>query len=118
MKYIFPLLFITIVCCVCYGEGIKVGEYFQIYDPSIGEPNKWYINDHCFIRDTNGTWHLFGITHMEPALPMDEDNFAHATAQSLTQKEWKKEPFAFSVNPKISEEHLWAPHVIYQDGTY
>ncbi len=118
MKRVCFLLSIAMACCSCRGEGIKVGEYFRIYDQSIGEPNKWYINDHCFICDTNGTWHLFGITHMEPMLPMDEDNFAHATAQSLTQKGWKKEPFALSVDQKKGEEHLWAPHIIYQDGTY
>ena len=118
MKHISFLLFIAMACCSCRGEGIKVGEYFQIYDPSINEPNKWYINDHCFIRDSNGTWHLFGITHKEPALPMDERNFAHATSDSLTRKGWKKEPFALSYDPKQGEVHLWAPHVIYQDGTY
>lgn len=118
MKYTCSLLFTMIVCCSCRGEGLKVGEYFQIYDPSINEPNKWYINDHCFIRGGNGLWHLFGITHKEPALPMDERNFAHATAQSLTQKGWKKEPFALSYDPNQGEVHLWAPHIIYQDGTY
>jgi beta-fructofuranosidase len=118
MKRICLLLFTIIVCSSCQGESIKVGEFFRIYDPSIGEPNKWYINDHCFIRDSNGTWHLFGITHMEPALPMDEDNFAHATAQSLTQKGWKKEPFALSVDPKKGEVHLWAPYVIRHEGLY
>lgn len=118
MKHICSLLFVLFVCSSCSAEGIKVGEYFKIYDPSIGEPNQWYINDHCFIRDSNGLWHLFGITHQEPMLPMEERNFAHATAASLTQKDWKKEPFALSYAPKQNEVHLWAPHVIYNDGLY
>ena len=118
LKYYCLLISVLLVSAsYCSGE-LKVGEFFRIYDPSAGEVEKWYINDHCFIRDSNGTWHLFGITHQEPASPIDEDNFAHATAQILTQRSWKKEPFVLSVDPNQSEEHLWAPHVIYRDGIY
>ncbi|MGA2914691.1 MAG: ADP-ribosylglycohydrolase family protein [Sedimentisphaerales bacterium] len=97
---------------------IEVGDFKLIYDPSVGEKEKWYINDHCFIYDTKGTWHLFGITHQEPANPIDEDNFAHATAAKLTQSPWKKEPFALSTDPNWHEEHLWAPDVIFHNGLY
>jgi beta-fructofuranosidase len=117
VKYI-SLLFAVLTSSLCRAGELKVGEFSRIYDPSAAEPNKWYINDHCFIRDGNGIWHLFGITHQEPALPMDEDNFAHATAKCLTKKGWKKEPFALSVDPNRGEEHLWAPHVIYDNGLY
>lgn len=117
-KYLCFLTSILLTTASCCTGKLEVGEYFRIYDPSAGEPEKWYINDHCFIYDSNGTWHLFGITHQEPAKPMDEDNFAHATAQTLTQRGWKKEPFALTVDPNYGEEHLWAPHVIYRDGIY
>jgi hypothetical protein len=96
---------------------VKAGEFKKIYDPSIGEPNQWYINDHCFIRDANGIWHLFGITHEEPMKPHDEDYFAHATSPTLTGV-WKKEPFALAVDESKGERHLWAPHVVYHNGLY
>ncbi|UCC23359.1 MAG: DUF2961 domain-containing protein, partial [Planctomycetota bacterium] len=99
-------------------ELMKVGDFQKIYDPSIGEQQKWYINDHCFIRAGDGTWHLFGITHAEPANPMDEDNLAHATAANLMQSPWQKKPFALSVDADWNEQHLWAPHVILHKDLY
>lgn len=98
---------------------VQAGEFFKIYDPSIGESEQWYINDHCFIRGQDGTWHLFGITHPEPMNPMDEKQFAHATASSLTQRMWVKQPMALEADwENYREVHLWAPHVIYHDGLY
>jgi hypothetical protein len=97
---------------------VAAGPFTKIYDPSVGESGPWYINDHTFVRADDGTWHLFGITHEEPADPEDEDNFAHATAPSL-RGPWTKQPFALSVDPGyFNETHLWAPHVIKHQGTY
>ncbi|TCO62782.1 family 43 glycosylhydrolase [Actinocrispum wychmicini] len=89
--------------------------FVQIYDPS--EQSPWYINDHTFVQDAQGTWHLFGITHTEPAAPDDEDTFAHATAPSLNGP-WTKRAPALSVDPAYGETHLWAPHVIRNGSTY
>ena len=97
---------------------IEVGEFKRIYDPSIGEKEPWYINDHCFIYDHTGRCNLFGITREEPARPAEEDNFAHATATNLTTKQWDKQPFALTVDSKGGEAHLWAPHVIEHEGLY
>jgi beta-fructofuranosidase len=94
------------------------GDYQRIYDPSAGEPQPWYINDHTFVRNVQtGVWHMFGITHPEPANPDDEDQFAHATAPSL-RGPWTKQPPALTVDPSYGETHLWAPHVIHHNGTY
>jgi arabinan endo-1,5-alpha-L-arabinosidase len=62
---------------------LSAGAFQRIYDPSIGESGPWYINDHCFIQDADGLWHMFGITHAEPADPLDERFFAHATSREL-----------------------------------
>ena len=95
------------------------GEFTRIYNPSIGENKPWYINDHCIIAAQDGTWHLFGITHEDPARPLDEDNFAHATTKNLTVFPWQKQPFALSVAlDPWKERHLWAPHVVYHQGIY
>lgn len=98
---------------------VGAGEFRKIYDPGAGEAEPWYINDHCFIRSREGLWHMFGITHAEPLNPMDEKHLAHATAPSLVDGPWRKEPFALSSEyERWGEHHLWAPHVVYHDGTY
>ncbi len=99
-------------------DRVAAGAFTKIYDPSVGESQPWYINDHTIVRGKDGTWHLFGITHQEPANPEDEDNFAHATAKSL-HGPWTKQPFALSVDPTYyNETHLWAPYVIERHGMY
>ena len=96
---------------------ITAGQFRLIYDPGVGESTNWYINDHCFYYGKDG-WHLYGITHAEPANPLDERNFAHATAQSLTQSPWNKKGFALAYDPNAGEYHLWAPYITYSDGIY
>jgi beta-fructofuranosidase len=98
---------------------VAAGDFVKIYDPSVGEKEKWYINDHCFLFG-EGKWHLFGITHAEPANPRIEIEFAHATAESLLERPWDKQPFALTVAKEApwNELHLWAPHVVFHDGTY
>ncbi|WP_164737921.1 arabinan endo-1,5-alpha-L-arabinosidase [Streptomyces luteoverticillatus] len=99
-------------------DSVTTGDFVQVYNPGTGESQPWYINDHTFIRDeTTGTWHLFGITHAEPADPENEDSFAHATAPSL-RGPWTKQPMALTVDPSYGESHLWAPHVIRSGSTY
>ena len=99
---------------------VVAGDFVRIYDPSVGENEKWYINDHCFIYGRDGSWHLFGITHQEPAAPLQERIFAHASAKTLLQKPWTKQPPAMAYAPEHpwNEEHLWAPHVVHNEGTY
>jgi beta-fructofuranosidase len=99
---------------------VECGSFIKIYDPSVGETGPWYMNDHCFIRDQLGTWHMFGITHSEPAKPSDEIHFAHATAKSLLQQPWDKLPYALDVatGPPWNETHLWAPYVIFYKNLY
>ncbi|MFC0438187.1 glycosyl hydrolase family 32 [Kutzneria buriramensis] len=93
------------------------GQFQRIYDPSVGESQQWYVNDHTFVRADDGTWHLFGITHPEPADPDHEIQFAHATAPS-PHGPWTKQPMALTVDPGYGETHLWAPHVIHVGATY
>ncbi|QIS11910.1 family 43 glycosylhydrolase [Nocardia arthritidis] len=96
---------------------VQAGDFVKIYDPSIGRDQQWYINDHTLIQDTAGNWHLFGITHTEPADPDNEIEFAHATAPALLGP-WTTLDPALTVDPDYGETHLWAPHVIASGGTY
>lgn len=84
--------------------------------PSASEP--WYINDHTLIQDGEGRWHVFGIWHPEPADPLDETMFLHASAQDLTDAEWTVHDPVLHARTEIGETHVWAPHVIHHDGRY
>jgi hypothetical protein len=96
---------------------VTAGAFELVYDPSVGEDERWYINDHTFFRDELGTWHLVGITHAEPMAPFDELHLAHATAPTL-HGPWAKRAFAMSTDPGWGETHLWAPHVVCHDERY
>ncbi|MBN9380369.1 MAG: family 43 glycosylhydrolase [Chitinophagaceae bacterium] len=96
---------------------ITTGKFVKIYDPSVGEKDSWYINDHAFMKGPDGKWHMIGITGMDSAKPWDESNFAHAVADSLTGK-WTKKPFVLSVSKEVDETVLWAPHIIKHEDTY
>lgn len=96
----------------------RAGEFSKVYDPSVGEGEAWYINDHCLIRDDANIWHMFGITHAEPASPLDEDFLAHATTPALMQTPWRMQPYVCPVNTPAGETHVWAPHIVRRDDTY
>jgi beta-fructofuranosidase len=96
---------------------VSAGSFEHIYDPSVGETEPWYVNEHTFVLDHDGTWHLIGITHAEPANPFDEKHLAHATAPDL-HGPWTKRPFALSADEAWGETQLWAPHVIRHDDRY
>jgi arabinan endo-1,5-alpha-L-arabinosidase len=95
----------------------EVGDFQHVYDPSLGEAGPWYLNDHTFVRDREGTWHLIGITHAEPFAPFEEVDLAHATAPEVTGP-WTKQRHALTADPASGEHHLWAPHVIEHRGRY
>ncbi|MEU7527157.1 hypothetical protein AB0A74_15595 [Saccharothrix sp. NPDC042600] len=94
---------------------VGAAPFVRVYDPSTTQAR--YINDHTLIRDDAGTWHLFGITHTEPADDEDEDTFAHATAPDL-RGPWTTRPPALHTDPSYGETHLWAPHVIKHGDLY
>ncbi|HEX4488886.1 MAG TPA: hypothetical protein VH088_21600 [Terriglobales bacterium] len=83
----------------------------------MGEKEKWYINDHTFIRGEDGQWHLFGITHREPANAQKEKFFAHATAPDL-RGPWSKQAAVLHVDEQAGETVVWAPYVLKHAGMY
>ena len=95
-----------------------IGAFKNIYDPSAGEPFPWYINDHTVVQGADGSWHMFGITHLEPANPDNETELAHATSPTLAAPNWQKRPSALRVDAARGETVLWAPYVMSHDGTY
>ena len=98
---------------------VSAGPFQRIYDPSVGESGPWYINDHCFIQDGRGVWHMFGITHAEPADALDEKFLAHATADHLFAPQWTQQAHVLHADRATWQEtHVWAPHVIRHDDRY
>jgi hypothetical protein len=98
-------------------SAIQVGKFTKIFDASVNETKKWYINDHTFIRADDGQWHLFGITHEEPANGMQEKFFVHATAPDLMGP-WTKQAPVLNADPAAGEIIVWAPYVLKSDGKY
>lgn len=81
-------------------------------------PGPWYVNDHTLIRAEDGRWHVFGIWHPEPAAPLEETFFLHASAEDLEGAPWTVHPAVLHAREEIGEIHVWAPHVIRHDGRY
>ena len=91
--------------------------FHKIYDPSVGENEKWYVNDHTVIKGEDG-WHLYGITHKEPSEPLEEILCAHATSPDILNVPFTKRPYPLCAEKEHQELHFWAPHVIKHDGLY
>jgi hypothetical protein len=86
---------------------------YRIFDP----PTGIHINDHCFVRAADGTWHMFGIEAADPGyMGHTPGRFAHATAPQLISSSWRKQEPALIQAP--GESVLWAPHVIRANGQY
>ncbi|MEU6716971.1 family 43 glycosylhydrolase [Nonomuraea sp. NPDC046802] len=103
-------------------EWVGAGRFNHVYNTARLSPPR-YLNDHTLIKGRDGLWHMFGITGTEAPQGVapdsrQEDNLAHATAPSLNGP-WTTQPYALTVNPTYhGEDHLWAPHVIENAGTY
>ncbi|MBN2523075.1 MAG: family 43 glycosylhydrolase [Bacteroidales bacterium] len=94
---------------------------FEEYDT---EPNYlpnpvWHVNDHCFIRDEDNYWHMFGIVYPDPYSgdPTVVNYFGHAGSATLNNIPWAEmdPPFYESLG---EGDVLWAPHIIYHENTY
>ena len=95
---------------------VRVGERRRVLDPSTPEVES-YLNDHTLVRHPDGTWHLFGITAPEPARPLEEVHFLHATAAELTGP-WSVHEPVIEADTAAGETHVWAPHVIEHEGRW
>lgn len=96
---------------------VYAGEFKKIYDPSEGMNEKWYINDHTLFPGKDG-WHLFGITHEEPADPLNEKLCAHAITEDILNVNLKKLDPPMVADAEYQELHFWAPHIIEHEGVY
>lgn len=101
------------------GPALGIGVYTKIYDPSVGEKQRWGFNDHCFVRGKGDLWHLIGITFTEPLIPAhDGQELGHATSTVLMQANWKKQPHALRTDVEKGEIHVWAPCIVRHGGRF
>ncbi|MGP9538004.1 glycosyl hydrolase family 32 [Brachybacterium sp. AOP43-C2-M15] len=94
------------------------GQKRRLLDASPSAEEPWYINDHTLIRAADGRWHVFGIWHREPAAPLDETLFLHASAADLTGAPWTIHDPVLPARSELGETHVWAPHVIRHEDRY
>ena len=103
-------------------ENLKEGEWYD----------EWVPNDHTFVKDTDGLWHILGITHplveTDPlARGIHDGEFAsfHAVSSATDFKETIKKHH-YSDLPKILPPHMrpgeilanHAPYIVRKDGLY
>ena len=91
---------------------VSAGDYEHVYDPSIGESEPWYINDHTFVPiatacGTIGSRRRAMAAHDEA--PHTRPHVARAVDQASV---------ALSADLDAGETHLWAPHVVVHDDRY
>jgi beta-fructofuranosidase len=103
------------------------GEYVNIYKP-VGDIfpgpsvrqliadkhyDVWVPNDHCFVRDESGRWHLFGITHPRTDIHdvyLGEHQSFHANAPKgslknvLKEGTWKDLPKVLPPGERLGEK--------------
>ncbi|MGE0621991.1 MAG: hypothetical protein AB7I04_00215 [Pseudomonadales bacterium] len=98
---------------------IVTDDFFRIYDPSarLERGYAWYVNDHTFVQDASGSWHLFGITQQNPFRPFEEVFLTHVTAPEI-EGPWTRQDDVMHRDESIGETVVWAPHVIRHDGRY
>jgi len=94
------------------------GTKHRLLDASPSAEEPWYINDHTLLRAAGGRWHVFGIWHPEPAAPLEETMFLHASAAELEGGEWTVHEPVLHARTELGETHVWAPHVIHHEGRY
>lgn len=95
------------------------GHWLHIFNPNDKHKKPegaWYTNDHSIVKTRDGRWHAYGIIGHRPANPWKgEDKLFHASADKLTDLNWKEHDYALVAN-KTYERVLWAPYVFKEKG--
>ena len=110
-------------------------EFRELYHPSAGVGI--YVNDHAvFPKENAGAndadrWNVIGITNYELVGGTGETHFANGTGSSLAEGKFRDNPNTGGIimnslnmqpdptpNPYREGILCWAPHVVYDKGTY
>jgi arabinan endo-1,5-alpha-L-arabinosidase len=148
-------IFLMVALSSCFSQGtsrVKVhipkqaNDYVWVYKPSgdtfFGPDTKhlkagqwydeWVANDHTFVKDADGKWHIFGITHplvetdpLSEGIHEGENASFHAVSSGTSFKETLEEHHYLDL-PKILPpkerpgEVLanHAPYIVMKDGLY
>ncbi len=99
----------------------------RLFDTRALAGGPFYVNDHTLVQGPDGTWHLFGIFNREPMHDDQEVEFVHAIAAERDPARWREGAFEPAPAPhrialraarELGERHLWAPHVVRDDGRW
>ena len=98
--------------------GLKAGEFYD----------EWVPNDHCFVRDDDGRWHAFGITHPRTGLDRvhaGEYQLFHALAPQgglkdvLREGAWRDLPKILPAAERPGERpENHAPYIVRNDARH
>lgn len=93
------------------------GEIAFVIEANPGDSSgQWFTNDHCFVKDHNGTIHWFGINNPFPPSGKELYRYhpylGHCTSKEM-DRGWQREPFA--LNELEGTEYLGAPYVIWHE---
>ena len=96
----------------------RSASFERIYDPSVGEDERWYINDHTFVRDDVG--HVAPGRHHARRAGRAVRRAAPRARDRAVAARPVDEAAVRAVRPtrRAARRHLWAPHVIAHDGRY
>jgi beta-fructofuranosidase len=97
---------------------LKAGQFYQ----------EWVPNDHCFVKDGDGRWHAFGITHPRTSLDRvhaGENQSFHAIAPRGSLKKvlragaWEDLPKVLPPDERPGEPRAnHAPYIVRRNGLY
>lgn len=107
------------------------GEWKHIFDPNKTlyqdritwrNRNKWYTNDHCVVKGTDGRWHGYGIIGYKVCKLafawIIEQNLFHISSKSLYSENWEEHSYALTADRAQGERFAWAPHVIWWQNQF
>lgn len=103
-------------------DDIRQGESRLTFDSRYHHRDPYYINDHAMYLERKDSieesiWHIIGIYHHDPIGSSEEVDFVHGVAPYAAPFEegqftLAKAPIAMSAEPRLDENHIWAPHIV------
>lgn len=93
---------------------------FKLIFPSDRIGEDWRIVRSNFVQDDRGTWNLFFSAYQKPNQyePSQWQSVFRASARNIETNEWEFHGEAIHSDPKLGEEFIWDPFVIFNKGEF
>ncbi len=79
----------------------------------LNDDKKWYINDHCIIKDNEGLYHFFGINNPYPAPDKKLYEWHPHISHAVSKRPYEDgfEFVDFAIDDRDGAEYVGAPYV-------